>query len=153
MLVLTRRKNQKVLFPNLRMAVEVIDISGRQVRLGIDAPPEIRILRDELPSSETPLLALINEADTRRHLDAATLAIHLAQNQLGQGLPELAETALERVLERLEILESTLVHSRKPSHRTSLSLHETRAGYATRQPRDVILLHGSQVQRRFVTSV
>lgn len=48
MLVLSRRLEQKVLFPHLGITVEVIGIRGRNVKLGIDAPPSVRIVRDEL---------------------------------------------------------------------------------------------------------
>jgi len=50
MLILSRRKAQKVLFPGLDISVEVLGFNGKQVRLGIDAPPEIRVIRDELTS-------------------------------------------------------------------------------------------------------
>src|SRR5262249_53679106 len=48
MLVLSRRLNEKVLFPTLNTAVQVVSIKGGSVRLGIEAPPEVTILRAEL---------------------------------------------------------------------------------------------------------
>lgn len=48
MLVLSRRKNEEIIFPDLGITVEVVHVKGSTVRLGIKAPKEIRILRGEL---------------------------------------------------------------------------------------------------------
>jgi carbon storage regulator CsrA len=48
MLVLSRKPNEKVLFPTINTAVRVVSIKGGTVRLGIEAPPEVPILRAEL---------------------------------------------------------------------------------------------------------
>lgn len=48
MLVLTRRKKQKVLFPTLNVSIEIIDCGGKSIRLGIEAPEEIIVVRGEL---------------------------------------------------------------------------------------------------------
>lgn len=47
MLVLTRKKNQSVMFGD-EIEVQVLEIKGEQVRLGIQAPAHVRILRKEL---------------------------------------------------------------------------------------------------------
>ena len=48
MLVLSRRKNEEILFPELGITVEVIQLKGSTVRLGIKAPQEVLVLRGEL---------------------------------------------------------------------------------------------------------
>ena len=48
MLVLSRKLNEQVLFPELGISVEVIKVRGGQVRLGIKAPNSVRIVRGEL---------------------------------------------------------------------------------------------------------
>ena len=48
MLVLSRRSSEKILFPSINAVVQVLSIKGGAVRLGIDAPPEVTILREEL---------------------------------------------------------------------------------------------------------
>ena len=55
MLVLTRKHNERIdIGPDIR--VTVVRCSRGQVRLGIDAPPGVRILRAELadPPPRTP---------------------------------------------------------------------------------------------------
>lgn len=50
MLVLSRRPEETIVFPELGITVEVIRTKGNTVRLGIKAPEEVRILRGELQS-------------------------------------------------------------------------------------------------------
>jgi carbon storage regulator len=47
MLILTRRPNQAVMIGN-EVTVTILEIDGQRVRLGIAAPGDIPILRDEL---------------------------------------------------------------------------------------------------------
>ena len=49
MLVLSRRLNEKLLFPDIGTAVQVLSVKGSTVRLGIEAPPEVTVLREEIP--------------------------------------------------------------------------------------------------------
>jgi carbon storage regulator len=48
MLVLSRRLNEKVVLPNLDVTITVVAIKGGTVRIGIEAPPDVRIVREEL---------------------------------------------------------------------------------------------------------
>jgi len=47
MLILTRKKDETIVVRN-DVRIKVLGVSGNQVKIGIDAPREIRILRDEL---------------------------------------------------------------------------------------------------------
>ncbi|MBM4069870.1 MAG: carbon storage regulator CsrA [Planctomycetes bacterium] len=47
MLVLSRRVGEKIKIGN-DVLVTIIAVTGNQVRIGIDAPPEMTILREEL---------------------------------------------------------------------------------------------------------
>lgn len=48
MLVLSRKEDEAVVFPALGITVKVIDIRGTTVRLGFEAPRDIRIHRGEV---------------------------------------------------------------------------------------------------------
>jgi carbon storage regulator CsrA len=48
MLVLSRRLNEKIVLPGLSITVQVLDVRRGAVRLGIDAPPEVTVLREEV---------------------------------------------------------------------------------------------------------
>jgi len=47
MLVLSRRKDESVVIGD-QVRVTVVEIRGNRVRLAIDAPPEVKVLRTEL---------------------------------------------------------------------------------------------------------
>jgi len=51
MLVLSRKEHQRIRLGD-DITVTVVRLTGDQVRLGIDAPREIRVLRDELEPHE-----------------------------------------------------------------------------------------------------
>ena len=52
MLVLSRRSEEQIVFPELGITVEVLRIKGNVVRLGIKAPDSVRILRGELHDND-----------------------------------------------------------------------------------------------------
>ncbi len=47
MLILTRKTGEAMAIGH-DMRVEVLGVKGSQVKIGIQAPPEVRVLRDEL---------------------------------------------------------------------------------------------------------
>ena len=48
MLILGRRINQTIVFPNCGITVHVLDVNGRVAKIGIDAPKKVEIMRGEL---------------------------------------------------------------------------------------------------------
>jgi carbon storage regulator CsrA len=54
MLVLSRRLNEKLLFPTLGVTIQVVSVQSGVVRLGIEAPPAVRVLREELLGRPCP---------------------------------------------------------------------------------------------------
>jgi carbon storage regulator CsrA len=119
MLVLSRRENQKVLFPNLGITVEIVGVKGRNVRLGIDAPPEIRILRAELAEQTDDEVgvadvdaALVMKHRRNNQLNHVALQIQIAQKLLGVGDQEQAMETLQEALHALRDLDSAAGESR-----------------------------------------
>ena len=78
MLVLSRRQNEQIVFPELGITIDVVRVKGKTVRLGIKAPDSVQIKRGELaafdlgfqePASpdfpvkmETPLTPVVPQA-------------------------------------------------------------------------------------------
>jgi carbon storage regulator len=48
MLVLTRRRGEKIVLPQLGIEVMVMGVHGQEVRLGVAAPADIEIYREEI---------------------------------------------------------------------------------------------------------
>lgn len=65
MLVLTRKLNQEILIGE-NVKITVLKVKGNTVRLGIEAPPEVRIVRSELPrATEAPQSAKALKAEEK----------------------------------------------------------------------------------------
>jgi carbon storage regulator CsrA len=112
MLVISRGEGDGVHFPDLDLAVRVLKVAGQRIRIGIDAPDHVRVLRSELlqRSTESSIasgVAAGGESDATTHaernrLNAAGLALSLAQKHLERNRPDLAEQALKAALARLQ---------------------------------------------------
>ena len=47
MLVLSRKKNEKIVIDS-NITITIVEVRGDKVRLGFDAPPEVKIFRSEV---------------------------------------------------------------------------------------------------------
>jgi carbon storage regulator len=82
MLVLTRKLGEIIRIGS-RVTVRVLEIKGNQVRLGLEAPPEVKIFREEI------YRAILDEnegaaLDGREVMDAAASAVR--NHQMRSGL-------------------------------------------------------------------
>lgn len=59
MLVLSRRANEAIFFPSLGITLRVVRVRGSIVRLGIEAPPEVKVVRGELIDSSAPVVEVV----------------------------------------------------------------------------------------------
>jgi len=59
MLIVSRKKNESILIQN-NIEVVILDIQGDKVRIGIEAPNDIKIMRSELLETEN-----VNKEATR----------------------------------------------------------------------------------------
>jgi len=114
MLVLSRRPNEKIVFPNLGITVQIIQAKPNAVRIGIDAPPEVRVLRDELISESAPPPGkprrTLSHALCNR-LNQVALGLHRFEQQWHAGQTADAGATLEHALEVLESLDQDFVKS------------------------------------------
>ncbi len=121
MLALSRRCGERVLFPGLNIAVEILQIRGNNVRLGIGAPPEIGVFREEIVPSAKNIYARLGTADPhlaltnaqRNQLNTAALAFHVVEKQLEAGLIADARATLQHGLKLLEELDRSVERERK----------------------------------------
>lgn len=86
MLVLSRRAEQQLVFPNLGITVKVLQIRGRVVKIGIEAPQDVKVLRPEA--------CVEGELDSGRESRQAS---HRIRNQI--NLLQLKIQALQKSLE------------------------------------------------------
>lgn len=52
MLVLSRKTNEEIVIPNLNIILKVLRINGGRVKLAIDAPLSVSVIRSELLNDE-----------------------------------------------------------------------------------------------------
>lgn len=125
MLVLSRREGEKIVFPTIGVTVHVLRIKGNTSRLGIQAPADIKVLRDELtggPDDDPAAVAgrPLSRIDRLRHgvlnrLNAANLALQLYKRQMAVGREAEAAVTFQRILEEFEALEQEAAATRPQS--------------------------------------
>ncbi|HWG46972.1 MAG TPA: carbon storage regulator [Gemmataceae bacterium] len=122
MLVLARQLNERIVMPTVQATIEVVALKPGGVRLGIDAPPEVTILREEVLQrggvSPAVLLAKAEpDAATRlgqiRHvlrnrLHTVTLGLNVLRQQLSDHPISGLETMLQRMEDELRTLDQQL---------------------------------------------
>ncbi len=51
MLVLTRKRSEEIIIAG-KIRVVVVDVKGDKVRIGIEAPPSVRVMRKEIVNDD-----------------------------------------------------------------------------------------------------
>ena len=114
MLVLSRGRNDKVVFPTIGITVEILRVEGKNVRLGIDAPKSVPIVRAEIADrSQEPVAVSQTSADglshsMRNRLQKATVGLRMLQRLLDSGKAEDAEPTIFRIFNELKAIEEDL---------------------------------------------
>jgi len=114
MLVLSRRPGEKILFPSLGVSVEVLRSRGSVIRLGIEAPTEIPIIRGEIADDETaaekPAVAgeEFRRHELRNQLNQLTLKLELLRMQLELGQAKEPDRRLSEAISDLSALENRI---------------------------------------------
>ena len=107
MLVLSRKVTDVIRFPELDISIEILQVSGSKVRVGVDAPIEIKVLRGELNEAEAKsltkkvLVSAEDEHQQRNQLNQLSIAAALAKKLLAKGNYKAAANALQNVLNEL----------------------------------------------------
>ena len=74
MLILRRRVGERIFFADGAITIEVLSVTGETVKIGIQAPPEISVVREEL------LFSLDKENDMEQENDSQQSAISTPYN-------------------------------------------------------------------------
>ena len=117
MLILTRKEDQSVVFPNCGIVVHVLSVKGRTIKLGFEAPKDIEVLRGELlgDSSTPPTARSASVAagktsttseseqihDLKNRLNTVTLSIQLYNDLKSIGQDEAASSTLDKLMTKL----------------------------------------------------
>ncbi|MCL4116665.1 UNVERIFIED_CONTAM: hypothetical protein GTU68_013971 [Idotea baltica] len=116
MLVLSRRKDESIVFPNLGIQVKILKVDGKRARIGVTAPQDVRILREEI---ETDFEALeqsfltstpqgISSHEIRNRLNTVNLAVHLYQQQMSNGQLDAANLTFLQLVDDLESIDRAM---------------------------------------------
>ncbi|MFG0264465.1 MAG: response regulator [Rhodopirellula sp. JB055] len=112
MLVLSRRNSQSVVFPQLDIEIEVVRISTKNVRLGIKAPPNISVLREEV--FDHCVETAVPEADTAKRLLALTDYVERTRGWLASVGATDADATLQRIVADLQRIRSERLPVARP---------------------------------------
>jgi len=133
MLVITRRSADKITFPQVGISVHFIRVQGSSAKIGVDAPRDIAIVRDEI--SDNPLeaaklreqwLRLPKEVrhEIRNELHALSVGLHLYKQQLQAGLHEEADDTFQEIQNAIMRIDDNEV-LKKPEQPTPATLPGT----------------------------
>jgi CheY-like chemotaxis protein/sRNA-binding carbon storage regulator CsrA len=108
-LVVSRRPDEEIVFPNLGIRIKVLRNDGSRTRLGIEAPTTVQVLRGELVGARTSG----GDAGTLSHefrntLNAVKLAITMFERQTAAGDIDGGHQTFLRMLERLRRAEGSV---------------------------------------------
>ena len=103
MLVLSRQENQGIRFPGLGVSVEILEVSGNKVKVGVDAPIEVRILRDELMAGDEQReedsfrarLPTSMRHELRNALEEISLNVRSCLNQMEHEYPQSVDEEID----------------------------------------------------------
>lgn len=146
MLVLSRKKNQTIVFPNLGVTIEIVQIDSNRVRVGVEAPRSIDVMRGELADAGQAQTSAEAESqrnhDFRSKLNGATLALHLLQRQLDAGMTADADQTLARAMQTLTDLDKNVAASTPTRPSTSATDAGRKALVVEDNPNERELLAG-----------
>jgi carbon storage regulator CsrA len=105
-LVISRRPDEKIVFPGLGIAVQFLGAKGRVIRLGINAPQDVKVFRAELLTEDLKTISQLSAAPGLSHAQRNTLnklglSLHLAERLLEAGQEEKARATLARAIATL----------------------------------------------------
>lgn len=114
MLVLARRPQERIVFPNVGITVSVVRVKGQVARLGIEAPEDIKVLRGEIAPDDAstadfhPPLSAEFVHKLRNRLNTIMLTGEFLQVFIESGRTASVPAQLEELLNELQSLDDML---------------------------------------------
>lgn len=116
MLVIARRAQENLVIPSIQATVRVVAIRSASVRLGVEAPVDVGVYREELydrlvasgQALAAPASTDRHQHKVRNHLNNVTLALGMLRRQLGTGRTAAAQALLERAADECVALRQQL---------------------------------------------
>lgn len=110
MLVLSRKEDDKILFPNLGITVQILRVEGSKVRVGVDAPRDVKILRHELADHVKPARSSRRRslAGHDAHLRGAAQALSDLYDLNGREIDTESEKLIFDVFHHLKAIDEQL---------------------------------------------
>ena len=103
MLVLTRKTNEQILIPDVNLAIRVVEVRGGAVRLGVQAPKDLQVIREELRTQHTVFGRLLRKKSPwhaiRNELQRVALSMALLRSNVNNGADRATIDANLRTLE------------------------------------------------------
>ncbi|VTS05509.1 response regulator [Tuwongella immobilis] len=142
MLVLSRRPNQRLVLPIINTSIQIVAIKPGVVRIGIDAPPDVAVFREEVLqqpaiaqriateiAAQRAELAMDRELrhDLRNRLNATTVGLALLRKQIEIGQYDSTRDTLDRLEFELRAMRDSLDQRPTPVPSQAAHTKPTRA--------------------------
>lgn len=133
MLVLSRRVDETIAIPEVGITVQVLNIGGSRVKIGIEAPQDLGVLRGELAPNDIQALTTATSQyvlsrqefhDLKNQLNAIRLTLHLVRRQREAGNHDAAETALSRLFGQFESVQEAVFDRNAGGERLALLVED-----------------------------
>lgn len=123
-LVITRRSSDKISFPQIGVTVHFIRVQGSSAKVGVDAPRDIVIVRDEAADDVAAVTKLREQwlrlpkevrHEIRNELHAVSVGLHLMREQMRSGLESDANDTFDMIKDAVDRIDGNEVLKRPDS--------------------------------------
>jgi carbon storage regulator CsrA len=117
MLVLSRKLNERLVFPGFGTFIQILGIRSKTVRLGIEAPPAVDVFREEVYNAKHGSVAAEKQSVqpdqplcdlVLKRLDIAAEGLEILADQLGTGAAAEALSTLEGIREEVAFMKARI---------------------------------------------
>jgi CheY-like chemotaxis protein/sRNA-binding carbon storage regulator CsrA len=121
-LVLSRKQNQDIVFPNLGIILKLLRVEGRTAVVGVEAPRDVVVLRSELAHTRSYERAGRRtdgssglSHDERNRLNNVTLGLELVRRLIARGKFDDVDATLDGLLRDLQSLDNAAGRAKAPA--------------------------------------